>query len=155
MFICGNRLIEVDYLDGGFVMAFGRKTIIDEDIEANQYKKVIRYMTDKYIADDNLMLTLLDEKKYVVLLAIYISKNLRWGTNVIELKPANILSNLHIDRGDISRGIKRLIELNIIVQANTIEKYKDLSKYLYIVNHNHIFKGNIKNLIKDTNESKD
>ena len=132
----------------------GKKTIIEEYIEDNQYKKVIN-MTDKYIAGNNLMPMLLDERKYVVLLAIYISKNLRWGTNVIELKPANILSNLHIDRGDISRGIKRLIELNIIVQANTIEKYKDLNKYLYIVNHNHIFKGNIKNLIKDTNESKD
>lgn len=135
-------------------ITIGKKTIIEVYIEGNQYKKVIN-MTDKYIAGNNLMPILLDERKYVVLLAIYISKNLRWGTNVIELKPVNILSNLHIDRGDISKGIKRLIELNIIVRANTIEKYKDLSKYLYIVNHNYIFKGNIKNLIKDTNESKD
>ena len=149
MFINGKIAIKADYLDGGFLMSFGKRTIIDEDIDANQYKKVIRYMNDKAIIDNNLILKLLDERKYVSLLVDYISKNLTWGTNVIELVPKDILAKENIDRGDISKGIKRLIELEIIVQANTRKNYEGLNKYLYIVNHNYIFKGNIKNLIKD------
>lgn len=149
MFINGKIAIKADYLDGGFLMSFGKRTIIDEDIDANQYKKVIRYMNDKAIIDNNLILKLLDERKYVSLLVDYISKNLTWGTNVIELVPKDILAKENIDRGDISKGIKRLIELEIIVQANTRKSYEGLNKYLYIVNHNYIFKGNIKNLIKD------
>ena len=149
MFINGKIAIKADYLDGGFLMSFGKRTIIDEDIDANQYKKVIRYMNDKAIIDNNLILKLLNERKYVSLLVDYISKNLTWGTNVIELVPKDILAKENIDRGDISKGIKRLIELEIIVQANTRKNYEGLNKYLYIVNHNYIFKGNIKNLIKD------
>ena len=153
MFINGKIAIKADYLDGGFLMSFGKRTIIDEDIDANQYKKVIRYMNDKAIIDNNLILKLLNERKYVSLLVDYISKNLTWGTNVIELIPKDILSKENIDRGDISKGIKRLIELEIIVQANTRKDYEGLSKYLYIVNHNYIFKGNIKNLIKDIKDN--
>ena len=149
MFINGKIAIKADYLDGGFLMSFGKRTIIDEDIDANQYKKVIKYMNDKAIIDNNLILKLLNERKYVSLLVDYISKNLTWGTNVIELVPKDILAKENIDRGDISKGIKRLIELEIIVQANTRKNYEGLNKYLYIVNHNYIFKGNIKNLIKD------
>ena len=110
-------------------------------------------MTDKAIIDNNLILTLHSEKKYVVLLVDYIVRNLVWGHNYVTLVPEDIVKTAHgsISRGDVSKAIKRCIELNIIVRTNEDrEEYKNLNKYIYTVNHNYIFKGNTKNYLKDT-----
>lgn len=139
----------VTYLNGGFDISFGKKLIFDTDIDGNEYQKLILYMKNSSVTSDDLDLILINEKKYVGMLIHYIKNKLEWGTNVVELVPNDICAYSKIDRADISKGIKRLIELNIIVQANTKNEYKDISKYIYIVNHNYIFKGNIKNLIKE------
>ena len=139
----------VTYLDGGFDISFGKKLIFDTDINGDEYQKLILYMKNSSVTSDDLDLILINEKKYVGMLIHYIKNKLEWGTNVVELVPNDICAHSRIDRADISKGIKRLVELNIIVQANTKDEYKDVSKYIYIVNHNYIFKGNIKNLIKE------
>ena len=143
----------VTYLDGGFDISFGKKLIFDTDINGNEYQKLILYMKNSSVTSDDLDLILINEKKYVGMLIHYIKSKLEWGTNVVELVPNDIYAHSKIDRADISKGIKRLVELNIIVQANTKDEYKDISKYIYIVNHNYIFKGNIKKLIKEVKEN--
>jgi DNA-binding transcriptional regulator GbsR (MarR family) len=107
-------------------------------------------MTDKSIIDDSLILKLHSERRYVVLLVNYITNHLVWGHNYISLIPKDIIASTGIDKSDISKAIKRLVELEIIKQASSVkEEYKDIDKHVYIINHNYIFKGNIKNLIKD------
>lgn len=143
-------VIDKDYLDGHYLCSFGKRTIIDRDIEDNTYRKEIRFMTDKSIIDDSLILKLHSERRYVVLLVNYITNHLVWGHNYISLIPKDIIASTGIDKSDISKAIKRLVELEIIKQASSVkEEYKDIDKHIYIINHNYIFKGNIKNLIKD------
>lgn len=111
-------------------------------------------MTNKSVTDNSVVLIIRKEPMYVALVFNFIANNLIWGTNVIKLEPKEIMSSIDIDKSEVSRAIKRLIELKFIVRANTINKYKELNKYLYIVNHNYLFKGNSKNLIKDINEQR-
>ena len=142
--------IDKDYLDGHYLCSFGKRTIIDRDIEDNAYRKEIRFMTDKSIIDDSLILKLHGERRYVVLLVDYITNHLVWGHNYISLIPKDIISSTGIDKSDVSKAIKRLVELEIIKQASSVkEEYKYIDKHVYIINHNYIFKGNIKNLISD------
>lgn len=143
-----------NYLDGNFSISFGKRTIIDKDIDDNEYHKLIRYMTNKSVTDNSVVLIIRKEPMYVALVFDFIANNLIWGTNVIKLEPKEIMSSVDIDKSEVSRAIKRLIELKFIVRVNTINKYKELNKYLYIVNHNYLFKGNSKNLIKDINEQR-
>ena len=154
MLINKDIIISNNYLDGNFSINFGKKTIIDKDIDDNEYHKLIRYMTNKSVTDNSVVLIIRKEPMYVALVFDFIANNLIWGTNVIKLEPKEIMSSVNIDKSEVSRAIKRLIELKFIVSANTIDKYKELNKYLYIVNHNYLFKGNSKNLIKDINEQR-
>ena len=63
-----------------------------------------------------------------------------------------IAKETNLDVTDVSRGISRLKELNIIERVRDIPEYKNddsINKKLYTVNHNLVFKGNIKNLKRD------
>lgn len=136
------------YKDGNFPIKVGKLVITDTSIDGEEYKKRIMFMRNTVTINPELIAIMLDERKYTNSLIHYIANTMTYGTNYIELVPKVVQANEGTDLGDISKAIKRLKELDVIVQANTIEKYKNVNKYFYIVNHNYIFKGNIKDLVK-------
>ena len=114
-------------------------------------------MDNKTTVDNNLIQLVLEEKNYVGKVINYIINHLRYGTNVIILKGTEISKCENIYPSDVSKGISRLIKLNIIIRIKDIDKYKDcknISNNMFVVNHNFIFRGNIKQLIKDFEEQK-
>ena len=147
MFVYEGIILNKNYYDSNFPKLFGKRTVIDEDIDGNQYRKEIRYMKNVSLTNNDLLPLIINEKKYVAYLVEYITKHLPWGQNVIMLKANDIANNTPIHKTDVYKAIKRLIDLQIIHQMNKEkEEYKDYDKHLYIVNHNYIFKGNTKNL---------
>ena len=67
-------------------------------------------------------------------------------------RAVDIAKETNLDVTDVSKGISRLKELNVIERVRDIPEYKNddsINKKLYTVNHNLVFKGNIKNLKRD------
>ena len=153
MLIIDNMVKPIDYLKNRYSIASIRGIkITDEDDDGNKYKKTIRYMENKVLIDFSLTSIIHSERNYVVKVLDYIIRNLVWGTNVIILKGVDIAKETNLDVTDVSKGISRLKELNVIERVRDIPEYKNddsINKKLYTVNHNLVFKGNIKNLKRD------
>ena len=108
-------------------------------------------MNNKCIIDSSILLTLHREPRYVVRLISYIIDKLGQNETITTIKPNVVALESKIDRGDISRGIRRLKELNIIRELDTTG-----IDYRYIINSDYIFKGD-SNFLKfklNDNESK-
>ena len=158
LIIIDSNIIHCDYICNDFDIDNIKGLVIKDTADNGQmYNKTIRYMDNKTTVDNNLIQLVLEEKNYVGKVINYIINHLRYGTNVIILKGTEISKCENIYPSDVSKGISRLIKLNIIIRIKDIDKYKDcknISNNMFVVNHNFIFRGNIKQLIKDFEEQK-
>lgn len=80
MLIYEGIILNKNYYDSNFPKLFGKRTIIDEDIDGNQYRKEIRYMKNVSLTNNDLLPLIINEKKYVAYLVEYITKHLPWGS---------------------------------------------------------------------------
>lgn len=152
MFIIDGMVRAIDYLKSNFKLTIGKRTIEDESDDGQKYNKTIWFMKDKALFDFSMIKIIHNERMYVVEVLEYICNHLEWGTNAIILDNSQISTDRNLNKPDVSRGISRLVELNIIVKAKTLDRYKkdnSINNKLYIVNHNKLFKGNTKNMKKD------
>ena len=122
-----------------------------------EYKLTYKYMENNVSISPDMIMLLHDQPIYVVKIIDYIVKNMPYNTNRIILKNKIISDYANIDECKISKGIRILKELNIIVKAKDLDyyKYENIPNKLYIVNHNYILKGSFNKLIKSINEQKE
>ena len=157
-----DKRIILQYLDGGFPIIIKSKTIDDKDVDGMIYKKNIAYLNNTQTITIELLNVLCNENLAVRKLVYYIANNLVYGTNALRLVGKEICESTGLNAVQVSVAIKRLKELNVIKKATDSEIYEgmDIDKKLYIVNHNFLYKGNIKNLKEEIlkqrkHESKD
>lgn len=123
--------------------------LIDEDDEGRQYRKTLKYMENTVTTSTKLMSIIIDEPKYVRAIISYITKHLLYNQTVIELKNKEICDETKLYNPDVTKGIKRLKELDIIRKMKEIEGYENdnmFSQYDYFVNPEYIFHGSINSL---------
>ena len=147
-----NKLYKYSYVLNTFtVTTIKGRHIVDTDDEGCNYNKSIRYMDNKVLIDNSLQSILNKEKLYVRRVIDYILSKLRYGENTIALVGTEIATFEDMTEADVSRGITRLEELEIIKPCSELPIFNGarVKKNLYTVNHNYIFRGNIKNLISD------
>lgn len=128
-----------------------KRTIGDiEDVDGVSHKTVKKYMPDSNITGLDLTLLLIEEPAYVGHIIYYIQNNIKYGTNYIILKGTDIVNwcksrDINIDETRVSKGIKRLTTIGVIVRYCESERFKntDINKKLYEVNAKYIFRGNI------------
>lgn len=70
------------------------------------------------------------------------------------LKIKDIATYYNCDKSNISKGIKRLVELDVIGRLYDKIPNNMLPKNTYIINHNYIYRGSIKKLRKDILEQR-
>ena len=117
---------------------------------------------DKILIDNTLVTILSEESKYVGIVVRYIVDNIPYNVNHITLSSVDIAKIYNVDKGNISRAIKRLNELNVIGRLYDKIPNPYLPKNTYVINHNYLYRGSIRKLRKDIleqrqkeNESKD
>ena len=71
-----------------------------------------------------------------------------------ELSNKDIAQYYNCDKSKISKGIKRLVELDVIGRLYDKIPNNMLPKNTYIINHNYIYRGSIKKLRKDILEQR-
>ena len=155
MIIIGNKVVNYGYLKNTFTTKINLQTVVtDIDDDGDEYRKTVKYMPNKCLIDNALFNILRKEPYYVSRVVSYIINNLVYGTNTLELKGTLIAEIEHLDNSDVSKALTRLQELEIIKAVADIDYYKDkkVSKKLYTINHNYIFKGNFMKLKKEFKE---
>ena len=151
-----------DSIDYGYNLNIRGLKIKDEDDNGDKYSKTIYYMEDKILIDNTLVTILSEESKYVGIVVRYIVDNIPYNVNHITLSSVDISKIYNVDKGNISRAIKRLNELNVIGRLYDKIPNPYLPKNTYVINHNYLYRGSIRKLRKDIleqrqkeNESKD
>lgn len=156
-----NKLSK-DSIDYGYPLSVRGLKIKDEDDSGTRYNKTIYYMEDKVLIDNSLITILSEESKYVGIVVRYIVDNIPYNVNHITLNTTVIAKHNNVDKGNISKAVKRLVELDVIGRLYDRIANNILPKNTYVINHNYLYKGSIKKLRKDIleqrqkeNESKD
>lgn len=128
--------------------------ISDFDDEGLEYKKTIRYMENKVLTDISFYTLINKEKIYVRRVVDYILYKLKYGENTITLVGKDIAAYEEMSIADVSRGISRLEELELIKPCHELPIFNGvkIKKNIYVVNHNYLFRGNIKQLLAEFNE---
>lgn len=154
MIIVNNEIITLQYYATSNKTLLKHSIVTDEDVNGNVYKKKITYMENSYTGSLKLLEVMGTENIHVKRLILYIVKHLRYGTNVITLINVDVAKELKEHPTNVSKALKRLKELKVIERVCDVDIYKDIpfSKKLYIVNHEYIFKGNLKHLERDFNK---
>ena len=119
-------------------------------------------MEDKVLIDNSLVTILSEESKYVGIVIRYIVDNIPYNVNHLYLSSSNIAKLYNTDKANISKAIKRLVELDVIGRLYDKIPNNILPKNTYVINHNYLYRGSIRKLRKDIleqrqreNESKD
>lgn len=141
-------------IDCQYNIEFNSVCIIDKSDDNKCYNKTIRYMNNHILLGIDLIKILSVENRYVGFVVSYISDNIKYGTNHIELNSTTIANCYRSDRSNIYKAIKRLVELNVIRKLNDYIPNKMLPKNTYIVNHNYLYKGNMNKLHKELLEQR-
>mgnify|MGYP001001250328 FL=1 len=151
-----------DSIDYGYNLNIRGLKIKDEADNGDKYSKIIYYMEDKILIDNTLVTILSEESKYVGIVVRYIVDNIPYNVNHITLSSVDIAKIYNVDKGNISRAIKRLNELDVIGRLYDKIPNPYLPKNIYVINHNYLYRGSIRKLRKDIleqrqkeNESKD
>lgn len=85
----------------------------------------------------------------------YIEEHLKYDCNSIILSPTIIAKEYNNDKGNISKGIKELTEMNVIRRTKDYIDVPDgVSKNQFTVNHNYIYNGNLHKLKKDIEQQR-
>lgn len=89
----------------------------------------------------------------------YIETHMKYGCNSIILSPTVIAREYDNDKGNISKGIKELVEMDVIRRTKDYIDVPDgVSKNQFTVNHNYIYNGDLHKLkleIKEQRKIKD
>lgn len=148
-----NEVIK-DNIDCGYSINIKRLKIRDKSDDGKQYSKTIYYMENKSIIDDKLLEIMDNENTYVRKVVRYIALKIHYSTNHISLNSNKIGDYFDCDSSNIRKGIKRLVELDVIRKLDNYIPNKILPKNTYIINHNYIYHGNIKKLNNDIIEQR-
>lgn len=143
-----------DSIDYNYSLDFKGLKIKDKADDGTEYNKTIYYMEHKAIIDDALLEIMDKENTYVRKVVRYIAKNIPYGVNHISLSNKDIAEYYNCDKSNISKGIKRLVELDVIGRLYDKIPNNMLPKNTYIINHNYIYRGSIKKLRKDILEQR-
>lgn len=143
-----------DSIDYGYSLNIRGLRIKDEADNGDKYNKTIYYMEEKILIDNKLITILSEESKFVGIVVRYIVDNIPYNVNHISLSGADIARTYKVDKGNICKAIKRLVELDVIGRYH--DKYDNpyLPKNTYIINHNYLYRGNIRKLRKDILEQR-
>lgn len=92
--------------------------------------------------DDDMMSTILDSGDAAIKVFRYITSHTNSQTNKVTLKASDIIEylnnyNIKADPSVISKGIKKLLNIDFIIKANTLELYKLDPTNVYLVNPNY------------------
>lgn len=92
--------------------------------------------------DDDMMSNILDAGDAAVKVFRYIKSHTNSQTNKVILKASAVIEylssyNIKADASIISKGIKKLIDVDFIIKANTLEIYKNDASNVYLVNPNY------------------
>lgn len=111
-------------------------------------------MEDKVLIDNSLVTILSEESKYVGIVVRYIVDNIPYNVNHLSLNASVIAKKYEIDKSNISKAIKRLVELNVIGRLCDKIPNDMLPKNTYVINHNYLYRGSIGKLRKDILEQR-
>lgn len=92
--------------------------------------------------DDEILSKILDSGDTAVKVFRYIKSHTNSQTNKVVLKASAVIEylsncNIKADASIISKGIKKLIDVDFIIKANTLEVYKNDASNVYLVNPNY------------------
>jgi hypothetical protein len=148
-----NKLAK-DSIDYNYSLSVKGIKIKDEDDSGNKYNKTIYYMEDKVLIDNSLVTILSEESKYVGIVIRYIVDNIPYNVNHLSLSSSNIAKLYNTDKANISKAIKRLVELDVIGRLYDKIPNNILPKNTYVINHNYLYRGSIRKLRKDILEQR-
>lgn len=146
--------ITKDNIDCNYNISIRKLRIKDKSDEGKQYNKTICYMENKSTIDSKLLEIMDSESTYVRKVVRYIALKIPYGVNHISLNSNEIGSYFECDAANIRKGIKRLVELDVIRRLYDYKPNNILPKNTYIINHNYIYHGNIKKLNEDIIEQR-
>lgn len=97
--------------------------------------------------DSDMMSAILDKGDAAIKVFRYIKSHTNSQTNKVTLKASVVIEylnsyNLKADASLISKGIKKLLSIDFIIKANTLEIYKTDADNVYIVNPNYFVISN-------------
>lgn len=148
-----NKLAK-DSIDYDYPLSVKGLKIKDEDDSGTKYNKTIYYMEDKVLIYNSLVTILSEESKYVGIVVRYIVDNIPYNVNHLSLNASVIAKKYEIDKSNISKAIKRLVELNVIGRLCDKIPNDMLPKNTYVINHNYLYRGSIGKLRKDILEQR-
>lgn len=148
-----NRLSK-DSIDYDYPLSVKGLKIKDEDDSGTKYNKTIYYMEDKVLIDNSLITILSEESKYVGMVVRYIADNIHYNVNHLSLNATIIAKQNDTDKSNISKAIKRLVELDVIGKLYDKIPNNMLPKNTYVINHNYFYRGSIRKLRKDILEQR-
>lgn len=144
-----NKQLVIPHINAGFPIT------IQSMIKPLKSTDNVTYNTDIYYIEGAVHITskfteIMNtvRSSYARMILHYVVENIEYGTNVIELKPKVLKTLFETDDAKISKAIKELIDLEFMVRGSNIPTC-NLKHYQYVINHNCLYKGNIKNLYHD------
>lgn len=92
--------------------------------------------------DDEMLSNILDSGDAAIKVFRYIKSHTNSQTNKVVLKASEVIAYLNnygikADAPIISKGIKKLVDINFIIKANTLEVYNKDASNVYLVNPNY------------------
>lgn len=144
-----RSIIDID-IDNTFKHA----KVINEDDDGKKYKTTVTFMENTFTSTSELIDIVTNESKNVGIVISYITRHIRYGNNHIELSSTDIAKEYGADKSNIGKGIKRLVELEVIYKLSDRIPNNILPKNTYVLNHNFFYKGNLKKLEKEINEQR-
>lgn len=146
-----NRTIKQlskDNIDYDYPLFIKGLKIKDEDDSGAKYNKTIYYMEDKILIDNKLITILSEESKSVGIVVRYIADNIPYNVNHLSLNAAIIAKENNADKSNISKAIRRLVELDVIGRLYDKIPNDMLPRNTYIINHNYFIEVVLENLEK-------
>lgn len=92
--------------------------------------------------DDETLTNILDSGPEALKVFRYIKTHTNSQTNKVTIKASDVIKylnncNIKADASIVSKGIKKLISINFIIKANTLEVYKKDASNVYLVDPNY------------------
>jgi hypothetical protein len=128
---------------------------LDKSNDNKLYSKAISYNRDMIKLRKGIVLQMRQHSLAASQVFDYIEEHLKYGCNSIILSPTVIAKEYNNDKGNISKGIKELIELDVIRRTKDYIDVPDgVSKNQFTVNHNYIYNGDLHKLKKDIEQQR-
>lgn len=97
--------------------------------------------------DDEMLSAILDSGDAAIKVFRYIKSHTNSQTNKVILKASEVIEylahyNIKSDAPTVSKGIKKLLNIDFIIKSNTLEIYKNDASNVYLVNPNYCIVSN-------------